>query len=110
MNNSVNEIKLSTDVVTSIAEIAITEIDNVYLPKLFNGKKLFKNTSIQTILDKDKVELTISIIIEYGVTIPEIAPVIQETVKENIEIMTGLKVSKINLTIEGILANSLTKK
>ena len=42
------------------------------------------------------------IIVKYGVRIPELAWEIQESVKNNIESMTGLTVDKVNIHIEGV--------
>ena len=107
MNNNINsEIKLSTEVISSIAEIAIQELEGVHLPNFFTAKKLLKNNPIETTLENEEVEITIPIIVDYGVVIPKISPIIQASIKENIEIMTSLKVSKIHLSVVGVNANN----
>ena len=112
MNNTTsdmkNEVKLSPDVMSSITEIAIQEIEGVNLPKFFSTKKIFKNHSIETILKNNTVELTIPLIVDYGIIIPEITPIVQEKVKENIEIMTGVIVNKVHLLIVGVNSNNNT--
>ena len=40
--------------------------------------------------------------IDYGVSIPDIAFKIQENVKNTVETMTGLKVSQVNIHAQGI--------
>ncbi|MPN49173.1 hypothetical protein SDC9_196788 [bioreactor metagenome] len=42
------------------------------------------------------------IIIDYGISIPDIAFKVQENVKNTVETMTGLKVSQVNIHVQGI--------
>jgi len=41
-------------------------------------------------------------VVEYGVSIPEVAFSVQEAVKEAIESMTGLKVVEANVHVQGV--------
>ena len=51
--------------------------------------------------DKD-VTLDLSIIVEYGAKIPDVAWEIQEKVKSEVEAMTGLTVVAVNVSVEGV--------
>ena len=51
--------------------------------------------------DED-VNLDIMVMIDFGISIPDIALKIQENVKNTVETMTGLKVSQVNIHIQGI--------
>ena len=42
------------------------------------------------------------VMIDFGISIPDIALKIQENVKNTVETMTGLKVSQVNIHIQGI--------
>ncbi len=107
---SVGNIKISVDVVTTIAGIAATEIEGVAeMYSSFAGgiaEKLGakKNTSkgVKVEMNDDSAAIDLYIVVNYGVRIPELAWEIQENVKKNVESMTGLEVSKVNIHIEGV--------
>ncbi len=48
------------------------------------------------------VELSLHLIVEYGVRIPEVAQRVQEVVKEQVERATGLSVKDVDIHIQGI--------
>ena len=50
----------------------------------------------------ENANIDLYIVVEYGVRIPELAWEIQESVKNNVETMTGLNVEKVNIHIEGV--------
>lgn len=47
-------------------------------------------------------KIYVNIIVEYGVRIPDIAYEIQNRVKKAVESMTGLKVSEVNIHVQGV--------
>ena len=81
----IGNIKISVDVVSTIAGIATTEIDGVAgMYGTFAGG------------------IDLYIVVDYGVRIPELSWEIQENVKNSVETMTGLDVQKVNIHIEGV--------
>ena len=46
--------------------------------------------------------IDLSIIVEYGSKVPEVAVAVQENVKRAIESMTGLTVVEVNVHIQGV--------
>ena len=50
----------------------------------------------------DSVDVDLFIIVEYGISISAIADTIIDTVKYKIEHLTGVKVGKINISVEDI--------
>ena len=44
----------------------------------------------------------VSIIVEYGARIPDVAFEIQNRVKKSVENMTGLKVTEVNVHVQGV--------
>jgi uncharacterized alkaline shock family protein YloU len=52
----------------------------------------------------------LSIVVNYGVSIPEVAWQIQENVKRAIESMTGLSVVEVNVNIQGVYIEEKEKK
>ena len=56
-------------------------------------------------IEKENEELLtidLSVVLEYGVRIPEICVQLQQTVKEAVEDMTGQKVYAVNVMVQGI--------
>ncbi len=111
-------IKISNDVIASIAGIAVSEVPGVYsmagglaggISEVFSGKKnLSKGIKVE-VGEKD-TKIDVNIIVEYGVRIPDVAFEIQGRVKKTVETMTGLKVSGVNIHVQGIKTNSTENK
>lgn len=106
----VGNIKISVDVVSTIAGIATGEIKGVagmYRPfgngiaeKL--GAKKNPSKGVKVEMNENVAVIDVYIIVDYGVRIPELAWEVQESVKNNVETMTGLEVDKVNIHIEGV--------
>ena len=50
----------------------------------------------------DMLDVDLFIIVEYGISIAEVCRTITETVRYKLETMTGVKVRKVNVTVEGV--------
>lgn len=107
---SIGNIKISVDVVGKIAGIAASEIDGVSdmhtsfvggVAQIFGGKKN-SSQGVKVEITEDMANIDLYLVVEYGVKIPELAWNVQERVKENVENMTGLTVTAVNIHIEGI--------
>lgn len=105
----IGNIKISVDVVTTIAGIAASEIEGVScmytsfvdgFAQRFGAKKTTKGVKVD--MSGNTVGIDLYIVVDYGVKIPELAWTIQENVKNSVESMTGLSVSYVNIHIEGI--------
>ncbi|MGN0181088.1 MAG: Asp23/Gls24 family envelope stress response protein [Candidatus Ornithomonoglobus sp.] len=103
-------IKISVDVVSTIAGIAASEIEGVScmytsfaegVAKRLGARRNASN-GVKVDMGADSVSIDLYIVVEYGVKIPELAWSVQENVKNCVETMTGLSVSKVNIHIEGI--------
>ena len=103
-------IKISVDVVATIAGIAANEIEGVagMCGSLaggiaeFLGSKKSPTKGVKVEMKDDSVSVDLYIIVEYGIRIPELAWEIQENVKTSIESMTGLNVEKVNIHVDGV--------
>ena len=107
---TVGNIKISVDVVSTIAGIATTEIEGVAgmygtfaggIAEMLGAKKN-PSKGVKVDMNESSVKIDLYIVVEYGVRIPELAWEIQENVKNNVETMTGLEVQKVNIHIEGV--------
>ena len=101
-------IKISEDVISVLADKAIKEIEGVdSLAGRFAdsiavalGKKTAAGIDADT---KDgKTAITVHLVIKYGYRIPEIAWKVQEAVKNTVETMTGLEVTKVNVCVDDV--------
>lgn len=103
-------IKIADDVIAVIAGAAASEVSGVAsmaggfaggISEVFSGKKNFaKGIKVETGDKETKID--VNIIVEYGVRIPDVAYEIQTRVKKAVEGMTGLKVSEVNIHIQGV--------
>ena len=103
-------IKISNDVVAVIAGVAVSEVPGVAsmaggfaggISEVFSGKKNFAK-GIKVEAGEKETKIDVSIVVEYGVRIPDVAFEIQNRVKKAVEGMTGLKVLEVNVHIQGV--------
>lgn len=100
------EIKISNEVVASIAGKAVSDVPGVYsmaggIAEVFKGKKnLAKGIKVE--VGEKETRIDVNIIVDYGVRIPDIAFEIQSRVKKAVETMTGLVVAAVNIHVQGI--------
>ena len=109
-NTEDNSIQIADEVVSVIAGVAVSEIPGVYsmaggiaggISEVFSGKKnLSKGIKVEIVGNIAKID--VSIIVEYGTRIPDIAFEIQNRIKKAVENMTGLKVSNVNVHVQGV--------
>lgn len=113
-----NEIKIADDVVAVIAGVAVSEVSGVAemaggfaggITEVLSGKKnLAKGIKVE-VSDKE-TKIDVNIIVEYGVRIPDVAFEIQNRVKKAVETMTGLKVTEVNVHVQGVVTTSIEEK
>ena len=123
VDNNIAEIttdglKISNDAVATYAGIAISEVQGVYgmsggfagITEAISGKKNFSK-GIKVEVTGKNAKIDVSIIVEYGARIPDVAFEIQNIVKKSVESMTGLKVSEVNVHVNGVhMINSEEKE
>ena len=71
------------------------------ITEVLSGKKNLSK-GIKVDADEKDVKIDVNIIVEYGSRIPDIAFEIQNIVKKSVENMTGLKVSEVNVHVQGV--------
>ena len=116
--DKVGNVKISVDVISKVASIAATEIKGVHgmsssaigeLAGILGAKKK-GSRGVKVDLSDGTCQIDVFIIVEYGVKIPDIAWEVQESVKNNVESMTGMDVSKVNIHVEGVSFEKEEKK
>ena len=103
------EVRIASDVVAAIAALAATEIDGVYsmagnITNELIGKLGMKNLSkgVKILMEGGIVRVDLMVVVNYGYSIPEVSEQVQERVSQQIENMTGLSVSEVNVRIAGV--------
>ena len=106
----IGNIKISVDVISTIAGLAASEIRGVNgmytsfasgIAERFGAKKNV-GKGVRVEMAEESVIIDLYIVVDYGVRIPELAWEVQENVKNNVETMTGMSVEKVNIHIEGV--------
>ncbi|HHX22488.1 MAG: Asp23/Gls24 family envelope stress response protein [Tepidanaerobacteraceae bacterium] len=109
-------IKIADDVVGIIAGLAAIEVEGVAgmsggivggIAEMLGRKNLSKGVKVE-VGEKEAV-VDLYMIVNYGVRIPEVAWNVQENVKKAIENMTGLNVVEVNIHIQGVSFDPVSK-
>lgn len=104
-------VSFATEVVATIAGLAATEVEgvssmssqNTGLADMFARKNTRNFTKgVRIDLDGNKVTVDITIVVEYGSPVPDVAHSIQENVKKAIETMSGLDVHSVDVHVAGV--------
>lgn len=112
-----NNLIISEDVIGIIAGIAAAEVEGVsgmtlglvdgINQILGSNKKYSKGVKIE--LDGNNVVIDLFVIVKYGVRIPDVAFSIQNSVKTQVETMTGLNVQSVNINVQGVTFDKVEK-
>ena len=106
---SYGTVAFASEVIATLAGLAAVDVPGVAgmsggfvdgLVELLGRRNLSKGIKVE--LGQKEVAVDAAIIVEYGKSIPEIAGMIQSGVKRAIESMTGLKVTQVNVRIQGL--------
>lgn len=109
--NPNGSVSFATDVVATIAGLAVTEVEGVAsmasqgggLVDMFSRKNSRNFTKgVRIDLDGNKVTVDITIVVEYGSPVPDVARSIQENVKKAVETMSGLDVRSVDVHVSGV--------
>lgn len=113
MNSEIFEnngnVNISDEVVAVIASLAASETKGIAgmvsgvvggIAELIGKKNLSKGVKITR--DENKATIELSVIVEYGAKIPEVAWELQDKVKSEVESMTGLEVVAVNVSVDSV--------
>jgi len=113
-DNPNGTVSFATDVVAKMAGLAATEVEGVAsmagnnngIADIFS-RRMMQNSrnftkGVKIAIENNRVLVDVSIIIEYGSTVPDVAANIQENVKKAIETMSGLDVQSVDVHIQGL--------
>lgn len=89
------KVSYNAGIVSGIVNLAASEVEGV---QMLTGKK----KGLRLYFEKDGVYAEISVRVDYGYNVPEVAFKIQQTVKHNVEAMTEYKVAKVDVYVIGV--------
>lgn len=111
--NANGTVSFATDVVATIAGLAATEVEGVAnmvgaqsggFAEIFkrgqSTRSLTKGVRVE--LNDNTVAIQLTIVVDYGTPVPDVAKSIQENVKKAIENMSGLEVTAVNVHVQGV--------
>ena len=107
-DNAFGTLRISRDVLATIAKSAAVEVAGINgiagIASDFKG--IFsKGQSVKPVLveiEDDIAQITLHVNIDGGCKIPSVTEKVQKSVKEAVQSMTGITVSKVNVIIEGV--------
>lgn len=108
---SLGDIKIAPEVIEIIVGIAANQIDGVYsmrgtiaknLTELF-GRKKSLGKGVKLDLTDDQLNIDVFVYLDYGVSVPKVALVMQEKIKQQLLFMTGLEIIEVNVHVEGVI-------
>ncbi len=89
------KVSYNAGIVSGIVNLAVSEVEGV---QMLPGKK----KGLRLYFEKGGIYADISVKVEYGYNVPEVAFKIQQTVKHNVEAMTKYKVAKVDVYVVGV--------
>ncbi|WP_066637579.1 Asp23/Gls24 family envelope stress response protein [Desulfolucanica intricata] len=103
--NRIGSITISENVVKVIAGIAASNVPGVAemsssIADVFGRRSSSRGIKVE--IGEKQATVSLHIIVEFGVRIPDVAAEVQATVKNALEEMTGLAVIIVNVTVEGV--------
>lgn len=102
-------VRIADEVVSIIAGLAATEVDGVAsmsggiaggIAEALGRKNLSKGVKVE--VGEEEAAVDLYLIVRYGSRIPDVAWAVQENVKKAIENMTGLRVVRVNVHVQGV--------
>ena len=111
-------VNISNEVIASIAGVAATQCYGLVgmssrrfqdgIAGLLGKDNLSKG--VEVVVENGTIKLRLFIVVEYGIRIVEVARTIMETVKFFVEDSTEMKVSQIDITVQGVRVGTAGKE
>ena len=110
ISNDLGLITISEDVLLKVAGYAALECYGIVAMSSKRAKDGFVEwlgkenltKGVQVNITEAGIDIDLFIIVEYGISIAEVCKTIVDTVRYKLESMTGVKVRKVNISVEGI--------
>lgn len=109
-------IQIAPEVIEIIAGMATVEVPGVAgmsggfagdIAEFLGRKNMSKGVKVE--VGQREAAIDVSVVIEFGTRIPEVASAVQHNVKQAIESMTGLSVVQVNVHIHDVIFKGADK-
>ena len=80
-------------ILRNIVALAVAEVEGTI------SSEKNKKSGVSLYIEKDGVYVDVSVAVQYGYNVPELAYRIQQTVKQNVENMTHFKVAEVDVHV-----------
>lgn len=110
MYSEKGKIRISEDIILTIARNAVKEIEGITdisggfpggIVRLFNRSSTAKS-GVLLEKEEDHLILNLSLVVLYGVPIPQLVEQAQEKVKQAVETMTEISVEQVNIFVHNL--------
>ncbi|MCL7746144.1 Asp23/Gls24 family envelope stress response protein [Halalkalibacter alkaliphilus] len=107
--SELGKVEISPEVIEVIAGIAASEVDGVAtmrgnfatgVAEKLGRKNHGKGVKVE--LAEDGITVDVSVVITYGVAVPEVATLIQTNIKQALQTMTAIELQAINVHVVGV--------
>ena len=111
-NQPIGSLNISTGVVEKIAKLAALEIEGVAdVSTGSSGVKgvfffFFLQKPVTVTMADGVAEIDVNLVLKYGCKVPSVCKNVQEAVKTNVQLMTEIAVSKVNINVTGVQAEN----
>ncbi|HOG52428.1 MAG TPA: Asp23/Gls24 family envelope stress response protein [Bacillota bacterium] len=110
LKTALGQITISDDVIAAISGMAANESYGLVgmasrtltdgIADLLGIENISKGVEVK--IDGDQVKINLFVIVEYGTRVTEVAKNVIDKVKYVVEAMTGLSVSEVKITVQGV--------
>jgi len=107
---AIDSIRISENVIASVTRKYVLEIDGVVrfhsgsivsgLAEMIGRKS--QDRSVVVTLDGEAVHIGVNLVLQFGVKVPEVASLVQETIRTKIEELTGKHVTGVRVTVQDL--------
>ncbi|MCM3715243.1 Asp23/Gls24 family envelope stress response protein [Halalkalibacter oceani] len=107
--SELGKVEISPEVIEVIAGIAASEVEGVAtmrgnfatdVAEKLGRKNHGKGVKVE--LGEDGITVDVSVVITYGVAVPEVAKFIQSNIKQALQTMTAIELQAVNVHVVGV--------
>ncbi|MBR7796744.1 MAG: Asp23/Gls24 family envelope stress response protein [Bacillota bacterium] len=108
-DDRLGKVEIAPEVIEVIAGIAATEVDGLYamrgnfasgVAERFGKKAHSKGVKVE--LTDNGILIDLFVILNFGVSIPQVAQMLQTNIRQTLKNMTALEIDEINVHVVGI--------
>lgn len=116
-NNELGNVEIAPEVIEVITGIAASEVNGLSsmrgnfatgVVEKFGGISHSKGVKVE--LTEEGILIDLHVVLDFGVSIPEVAQELQTNIRQSLKNMTGLGIAEINIHVVGIQMDSNDSK